>query len=88
MRTLRLVVAMALLILALGDPFSAFAQQGWDGCNTYQNSRLVSTWQYGTYCGSTGPGCMFCYTLDGQNYCYTTLPKVCGPFAKAIDGFF
>jgi hypothetical protein len=50
----------------------AFATLGtalaWE-CQSYSNSRLISSWEHGTYCGSTGGGCSECYNSDGSNYC-------------------
>lgn len=50
----------------------------YDGCNTYYNSMVISNWEYGTYCGGTGNGCMECYDLSGQYWCVSTLPRRCG----------
>jgi hypothetical protein len=50
---------------------------GYDNCNTYYNSRIVSSYQYGTYCGSTGNTCTYCWDNDLGAYCYSNSPAGC-----------
>lgn len=80
MKAWRLLWAVGVLLFAVNGV--AVGADSWDGCMTYVNSRVVSSWEYGTYCGATGAGCQFCYMMDGQSYCYSTLPRLCGPFIK------
>ena len=49
---------------------SELAQAGYDNCNTYYSSRVVSSYEYGTYCGATGNGCVYCWDNDGGGYCW------------------
>jgi hypothetical protein len=75
MPKLRRVGLAVVLLSVLG---SALGGTTWDGCNVYWNSTLVSSWIYGTYCGSTGPGCEECYRTDDGSYCVARLPDRCG----------
>jgi hypothetical protein len=88
MRTGHLAGMVVVLMLALLDLFPRPAMSDWDGCNFYYNSRIVNSMEFGTYCGSTGPGCKFCYKLDGQSYCYSTSSDGCpsGPYYVPPEG--
>jgi len=76
MRTLvRLcLIGVALLVAGRGE----LAVADYDHCNTYYNSRIVSSYQYGTYCGSTGGGCQYCWNDNGDGYCFGNMPAGCG----------
>jgi hypothetical protein len=51
----------------------------YDHCNTSYISRLVSSYQNGTYCSSTGAGCVYCWDDDGASYCFGDLQTgTCG----------
>ena len=63
----------------LGVALIAGSALGYDNCNTYYNSRVVSSYEYGTYCGSTGSGCQYCWDNDLGDYCYGNMPSGCGP---------
>jgi hypothetical protein len=76
-RLRRMALAAGLLALA----GSGLGGTTWDGCNTYWDSDLISSWE-GTYCGYWGPGCQECYSNDGS-YCLSRLPERCGPKAQS-----
>lgn len=76
-----LLCTLILGILAVGLAHQVWAS--WDGCHVYYNSRLISSYTDGTYCGSTGPGCRECYMLDMSYYCIELLdggPSSCLDF--------
>lgn len=66
-----------LVAALLGAGRGEVAQADWDNCQTYPTSRLVSSYEYGTYCGGTGNGCTFCWNNDGGSYCYGTPGSTC-----------
>lgn len=57
---------------------SELAQANWDHCQSYENSRVVSSYQWGTYCGSTGNGCTYCWDDGLGDYCYGNFGSGCG----------
>lgn len=65
----------AVLLLASRNEL---AQAGYDHCNTYPTSRVVSSYEYGTYCGATGNGCVYCWDDDLSSYCYGNIGSNCG----------
>lgn len=76
MRNLFRVCLIGVALLAAGR--SEVAQADYDNCNTYWNSRIVSSYEHGTYCGSTGSGCQYCWDNGGGDYCYGNMPSGCG----------
>jgi hypothetical protein len=75
MRRLRRV-GLAVVLLALAG--SGLGGTTWDGCYTYWDSDLISSYENGTFCGYWGPGCEECFKIDGS-YCYSRWPERCGP---------
>ena len=71
MKSLFRVCLFAVALLAADR--SELAQANYDHCNTYHSSRLISSYEYGTYCGGTGNGCVFCWDDDGGGYCYSVI---------------
>lgn len=76
MKNLFRVCLIVAALLAAGR--SELAQADYDNRNTYYNSRVVSSYEYGTYCGSTGNGCAYCWDNDGSEYCYGNIGSSCG----------
>lgn len=70
----RCLLALVLFAASRGQ----LAHGGYDNCNTYYNSRVVSSYEYGTYCGATGSGCQYCWDNDLGDYCYGNMPAGCG----------
>ncbi len=75
MKSMTMIFFLGLALLAVGQGEVALAD--YDHCYTYTNSRLVSSWEYGTYCGATGSGCVNCWNDNGGSYCIGALPSGC-----------
>lgn len=76
MKNLFRACVFVMALLAAGR--SELAQADYDNCNVYYNSRVVSSYEYGTYCGDTGRGCQYCWNNDLSSYCYGNMPAGCG----------
>lgn len=76
MRNLVRVCLLMVALLTAGR--GELAQADYDHCNVYYDSRVVSSYEYGTYCGSTGRGCQYCWDDDLGDYCYGNLNSGCG----------
>ena len=71
MKNLFRVCLLVAALLVAGR--SELAQANYDHCYAYLTSRVVSSFEDGTYCGGYGNGCQYCWDDDGGGYCYSVI---------------